>query len=138
MSLLLSAAAVAQLCTGCDVSFEALDTLGASDDPAGVGMIADVLRIGNQGYLVSSEALGGVVIVYDTAGSYKRELTRLGDGPGELRGPPRFALGTGGIALQERFAADLHLRLAGGRAPSDPRFSAPAAGATGGGVVHPP
>lgn len=109
MSLLLSAAAVAQLCTGCDVSFEALDTLGASDDPAGVGMIADVLRIGDQGYLVSSEVLGGVVIVYDTAGSYKRELTQLGDGPGELRGPPRFALGTGGIALQERFAADLHL-----------------------------
>lgn len=109
MSLILSVAAATQLCTGCDVSFEVVDTLGASDDPAGVGMIADVLRTGDQGYLVSSEALGGTVIIYDTAGRYKRELTRQGDGPGELRGPPKFALGSGGIVLYERFAPELHL-----------------------------
>jgi len=109
MSLMLSVAAATQLCTGCEVSFEVLDTLGASDDPAGVGMIADVLRTGDQGYLVSSEALGGTVIIYDAAGRYERELNRQGDGPGEFRGPPKFALGTGGIVLYERFAPELHL-----------------------------
>ncbi len=46
MSLMLSVAVATQLCTGCEVSFEVSDTLGASDDPAGVGMIADVLRTG--------------------------------------------------------------------------------------------
>ena len=100
MSLLLSVVSATQLCAGCTLEeFEPLDTLGAAGDPAGVGMLAEVLRTGDQGYLVSSDVLGGVVIVYDSEGRYQRELTRQGDGPGELGGPPRFAMGPGGIAF---------------------------------------
>ena len=99
MSVFLTVTAATQLCAGCTLEFEPTDTLGAREDPAGVGMLADVLDLGNQGYLVSSDALGGVVIVYDSEGRYQRELTREGDGPGELRGEPRFAMGAGGIAL---------------------------------------
>ena len=99
MSVFLTVTAATQLCAGCTLEFEPTDTLGAREDPAGVGMLADVLDLGNQGYLVSSDALGGVVIVYDSEGRYQRELTREGDGPGELRVEPRFAMGAGGIAL---------------------------------------
>ena len=99
MSVFLTITAATQLCAGCTVEFEATDTLGAAEDPAGVGVFADVLDLGPQGYLVSSEVLGGVVIVYDSEGRYQRELTREGDGPGELRAEPRFAMGAGGIVL---------------------------------------
>ena len=99
MSALLTITAATQLCAGCTLEFEPTDTLGAREDPAGVGFFADVLDMGNQGYLVSSEVLGGVVIVYDSEGRYQRELTREGDGPGELRGEPSFAMGAGGIVL---------------------------------------
>ena len=109
MSLLLSVASATQLCAGCTVEFEPLDTLGAADDPAGVGVIAEVLSIGDLGYLVSSEVLGGVVIVYDSEGRYQRELTREGEGPGELRAPPEFAMGAGGILLLEPGTPRLHL-----------------------------
>lgn len=109
MSLVLSLVSATQLCAGCAVEFEALDTLGATDDAAGVGMTADVLRMGDQGFLVSSDALGGVVIVYDTDGRYQGPLTREGGGPGELVGPPQFAMGPGGILLHERFSPSLHL-----------------------------
>ena len=95
MSVLLTVTAATQLCAGCTVEFEPTNTLGAAEDPAGVGVLADVLDMGPQGYLVSSEVLGGVVIVYDSEGRYQRELTREGDGPGELRGEPRFAMGAG-------------------------------------------
>lgn len=141
MSLLLTATAVTQLCAGCTLEFEPLDTLGAADDPAGVGRLADVLRIGDSGYLVSSDVLGGVVIVYGPEGRYRRELTREGDGPGEFRGPPRFAMGASGIVLQgpgspmlNLYTRDLDLmrtvRIPSGRAVSiqpDP--------ATGGWIV---
>ena len=109
MSLLLSVVSATQLCAGCTVEFEPMDTLGAAEDPAGVGIIAEVLRLDNQGYLVSSDALGGVVIVYDSEGRYQRELTREGDGPGELRAFPKFAMGDGGILLQEWQSPTLHL-----------------------------
>ena len=99
MSLLLTVTAATQLCTGCTIEFEPLDTLGAAEDPAGVGILAEVLDMGDRGYLVSSEVLGGVVIVYDSEGRYQRELTREGDGPGELRDQPMFAMGPGGIVL---------------------------------------
>ena len=109
MSLLLTATAATQLCAGCTVEFVPTDTLGARDDPAGVGFFADALEMGDRGYLVSSEALGGVVIVYDSEGRYQRELTREGDGPGELRGEPRFAMGAGGIGLFEPNGPGVHL-----------------------------
>ncbi len=109
MSLVLSIVSATQLCAGCTVEFEALDTLGATGDAAGVGMIADVLRMGDQGYLVSSDVLGGVVIVYDSEGRYQRQLTREGGGPGEFLSPPQFAMSAGGILLHERFAPTLHL-----------------------------
>ena len=109
MSLILNAVSAIQLCAGCTIEFEPMDTLGAAEDPAGVGMIAEVLRLDDQGYLVSSDALGGVVIVYDSEGRYQRELTREGDGPGELRAFPKFAMGDGGILLQEWQSPTLHL-----------------------------
>ena len=109
MSLVLNAVSAIQLCAGCTIEFEPLDTLGATEDPAGVGLFADVLKVGDQGYLVSSEVLGGVVIVYDWEGRYQRELTREGDGPGELRGEPKFASGAGGIVLFEPGSPRLHL-----------------------------
>ena len=109
MSLILNAVSAIQLCAGCTIEFEPMDTLGAAEDPAGVGMIAEVLRLDDQGYLVSSDALGGVVIVYDSEGRYQRELTREGDGPGELRAFPKFAMGDGGILLQEWRSPTLHL-----------------------------
>ena len=108
MSLLVNVAAAAQLCTGCVLEFEVSDTLGAVEDPAGVGTFAEVLSVGDV-YLASSDILGGVVIVYDSAGHYRRELTREGDGPGELRAAPAFALGTGGILMHEPGSASLHL-----------------------------
>ena len=109
MSLFLNVATAAQLCGGCALDFEVLDTLGAVEDPAGVGSFAEVLSVGDVGYLASSDILGGVVIVYDSAGNYQRELTREGDGPGELRAAPTFALGTGGILMREPGSASLHL-----------------------------
>ncbi len=109
MSLFVNVAAAAQLCGGCALEFEVLDTLGAAEDPAGVGMLAEVLSVGESGYLASAENLGGVVIVYDSAGNYQRELTREGDGPGELRAAPTFALGAGGILMREPGSARLHL-----------------------------
>lgn len=109
MSLFLTAAAATQLCTGCTVEFVPTDTLGAREDPAGVGFFAEALDMGNRGYLVSSDALGGVVILYDSEGRYQRELTREGDGPGELRGQPRFAMGAGGIGLFEPNGPSVHL-----------------------------
>ena len=109
MSLLLTATAATQLCAGCSVEFVPTDTLGARDDPAGVGFFAEALDMGDRGYLVSSDALGGVVIVYDSEGRYQRELTREGDGPGELRGEPRFAIGPGGIGLFEPNGPQVHL-----------------------------
>ena len=108
MSPFLNAVSVIQLCAGCTIEFEPLDTLGAAEDPAGVGIFAEVLDLGDQGYLVSSEVLGGVVIVYDSEGRYQRELTREGDGPGELRDQPMFALGPGGIVLFEPGSPRLH------------------------------
>ena len=101
MSPFLNAVSAIQLCAGCTIEFEPLDTLGAAEDPAGVGIFAEVLDLGDQGYLVSSEVLGGVVIVYDSEGRYRRELTREGDGPGELRHQPMFAMGAGGVVLFE-------------------------------------
>ena len=109
MSLMLSTVSAIQLCVGCTIEFEPMDTLGAAEDPAGVGTTAEVLRLGDQGYLASSDALGGVVIVYDSEGRYQRELTREGDGPGELRTFPKFAVGDGGILLQEWRSPTLHL-----------------------------
>ncbi|MCY4574640.1 MAG: hypothetical protein OXF01_17805 [Gemmatimonadetes bacterium] len=91
------------------MEFESRVTLGAIEDPTGPGFFAEVLDMGDQGYLVSSEALGGVVIVYDSEGRYQRELTREGEGPGELRTQPRFASGPGGIILMESGFARLHL-----------------------------
>ena len=108
MSLALTAVSAIQLCAGCTVEFEPRDTLGAAEDPAGVGIFAEVLDMGDLGYLVSSEVLGGVVIVYDSEGRYQRELTREGDGPGELRGEPVFAMGAGGIVLFEPGSPRLH------------------------------
>ena len=99
MSLFVNVATAAQLCGGCALEFEVLDTLGAAEDPAGVGVFAEVLSVGDLGYLASSENLGGVVIVYDSAGNYQWELTREGDGPGELGATPTFALGAGGGIL---------------------------------------
>ena len=66
MSLLANIATAAQLCGGCALHFEVLDTLGAVEDPAGVGSFAEVLSVGDAGYLASADNLGGVVIVYDT------------------------------------------------------------------------
>ena len=109
MSPLLNAVSALQLCAGCTVEFEPMVTLGAAEDPAGVGVFAEVLDMGDQGYLVSSEILGGVVIVYDSEGRYQRELTREGEGPGELRARPKFASGPGGIILMEPGSARLHL-----------------------------
>ena len=109
MSLLANIAAAAQLCGGCALEFEVLDTLGAVEDPAGIGMLAEVLSVGDFGYLASADNLGGVVIVYDTAGNYQRELTREGEGPGELLYAPMFARGAGGILLREPASARLHL-----------------------------
>lgn len=109
MSLVLNTVSAIQLCAGCAVEFEPRVTLGATEDPTGPGTFAEVLDMGDQGYLVSSEVLGGVVIVYDSEGRYQRELTREGEGPGELRAPPRFASGPGGIILMESASARLHL-----------------------------
>ena len=109
MSVVLSTVSAIQLCAGCAVEFETRVTLGAAEDPTGPGIFAEVLDMGDQGYLVSSEVLGGVVIVYDSEGRYQRELTREGEGPGELRAPPRFASGPGGIVLMEPGSARLHL-----------------------------
>ncbi len=109
MSLLLTVTAATQLCAGCTVEFEPTDTLGSTADPAGGGLIAEVLRMGDRGYLMSSDLLGPVVIVYDSEGRFQRELTREGDGPGELRGFPEFAMGPGGILIHEQRAPSLHL-----------------------------
>ena len=109
MSLLLSVVSATQLCAGCTLEFEPAVTLGAADDPVGVGIFAEVLSMGDLGYLVSSDALGGVVIVYDSEGRYQRELTREGEGPGELSAPPEFAMGAGGILLLEPGTPRLHL-----------------------------
>ena len=109
MSMILSVVSVTQLCAGCTVVFEPSDTLGATDDPAGPGIIAEVLQSDDGGYLMSSELLGGVVVVYDSEGRFQRELTREGDGPGELRAFPEFAIGPGGILIHEQFAPALHL-----------------------------
>ena len=108
MSMLLSFVGATQLCAGCTLGFEPQVTLGAADDPAGVGVLAEVLSMGNLGYLVSSDALGGTVIVYDSAGRFQRELTREGEGPGELLAPPSFAMGAGGI-LMHTGSPKLHL-----------------------------
>ncbi len=109
MSLVLNTVSAIQLCAGCTVEFEPMDTLGAAEDPAGVGSLAEVLHMGDRGYLASSLILGGVVIVYDSEGRYQRELTREGEGPGELAAPPHFASGTGGILMLEPGTTRLHL-----------------------------
>ena len=109
MSMILSVFGVTQLCAGCTVEFDPSDTLGGRDDPAGPGVIAEVLKTGDGGYLMSSDLLGGVVVVYDSDGRFRRELTREGDGPGELRGFAEFAMGPGGILVHELFAPSLHL-----------------------------
>ena len=109
MSLLLNTVGAIQLCAGCAVEFESVVTLGATEDPMGPATFAEVLDVGDRGYLVSSEVLGGVVIVYDSEGRYQRELTREGEGPGELSEEPRFAGGPGGIILMEPGSARLHL-----------------------------
>ena len=109
MSLFLTVTAATQLCAGCTVEFEPTDTLGSTADPAGAGMIAEILRMDDRGYLMSSDALGPVVIVYDSEGRYQKELTREGGGPGELRGFPKFAMGSGGILIHEQFSPSLHL-----------------------------
>ena len=109
MSLFLTVTAATQLCAGCTLEFEPTDTLGSTADPAGGGLLAEVLGMGDQGFLMSSDALGPVVIVYDSEGRFQRELTREGDGPGELRGFPELAMGPGGILIHEQFAPSLHL-----------------------------
>ncbi len=109
MSLVLNTVSAIQLCAGCTVAFEPMDTLGAAEDPAGVGSLAEVLHLGDRGYLASSGILGGVVIVYDSQGRYQRELTREGEGPGELLAPPHFASGPGGILMLEPGTTRLHL-----------------------------
>lgn len=109
MSLCASIAAAAQLCAGCALEFHVRDTLGAAEDPAGIGSFAEVADVGDLGYLVSSQHLGGVVIVYDAGAHYQRELTREGEGPGELHSAPHFAVGTGGILMREPGSARLHL-----------------------------
>lgn len=109
MSLVLNTVTAIQLCAGCTVEFAPMDTLGATEDPAGVGTFAEVLHMGDRGYLASSEILGGVVIVYDSEGRYQQELTREGEGPGELVAPPHFASGPGGILMLEPGTTRLHL-----------------------------
>ena len=109
MSLVLNTVSALQLCAGCTVEFEPMDTLGAAEDPAGVGSLAEVLRVDDLGYLVSPLTLGGVVILYDSEGRYQRELTREGEGPGELLAPPKFAKGPGGIIMLEPGGSRLHL-----------------------------
>lgn len=109
MSMILSVVGVTQLCAGCTVGFEPSDTLGVTDDSAGPGIIAEVVKTGDGKYLMSSDLLGGVVVVYDSEGRFQRELTREGDGPGELRRFPEFAIGPGGILIHEQFAPSLHL-----------------------------
>ena len=107
--MLLSVVSATQLCAGCTLEFEPLVKLGAADDPAGVGIFAEVLGIGDLGYLVSSDALGGTVIVYDSAGRFQRELTREGEGPGEFLVPPKFAMGADGILMLEPGSRKLDL-----------------------------
>ncbi len=101
MSMLLSVVSATQLCAGCTLEFEPVVTLGAADDPVGIGILAEVRSIRDLGYLVSSDALGGTVIVYDSAGRFQRELTREGEGPGEFLVPPKFAMGADGILMLE-------------------------------------
>ena len=124
MSLILHSVAAMQLCAGCTLEFEPQDTLGAAADPAGVGVFADVLRIGDQGYLVSSEAVDGVVIIYDSEGRYQRELNRVGDGPGEFSISPKFAKSGSGILMHEWRSPRLHLWSAE-RSRSDARRQLP-------------
>ncbi len=109
MSVILHSATAMQLCVGCTLEFQPQDTLGTAEDPVGVGVFADVVRIGDEGYLVSSDAADGVVIVYDTEGNYQRELNRVGDGPGEFNMSPRFARNGSGILMHEWRSPRLHL-----------------------------
>ena len=50
MSLVLNTVSAIQLCAGCTIEFEPMDTLGAAEDPAGVGIFAEVpARGGSRG-----------------------------------------------------------------------------------------
>ena len=48
MSLFLTVTAATQLCAGCTLEFEPTDTLGSTADPAGGGLLAELLRMGDQ------------------------------------------------------------------------------------------
>jgi len=88
------------LCPDCELHFHQVALLGRETDPVGFrenGQRACMVsRSGSGQYLVTTLVGGGSVAVYDEAGRYVREFSRLGEGPGEL-GPSnnRIALLSG-------------------------------------------
>ena len=75
-------------CRTCRIEYVIRDTLGSIDDPASPGPIAEVIRLSDGRFLVSSSTMGPQVLVYSPGGDFQRVIGREGDGPGEMRSAP--------------------------------------------------
>lgn len=75
-------------CRTCRIEYVIRDTLGSIDDPASPGPMAEVVRLSDGRFFVSSATMGPQVLVYSPGGDFQRVIGREGDGPGEMRSAP--------------------------------------------------
>jgi hypothetical protein len=80
-------------CAECRIAVDRVATVGSADDSIGLGSMSRT-TLGPGGYYVSPVSLPGAISRYDVNGRPMGQLGRVGDGPGEYRGPT-YVFGTG-------------------------------------------
>ena len=71
----------------CSVRLREVLSLGAFDDPGGISDPSQITRLESGEYALVSWQNGPEIMVFDSAGEYRRSLGRAGEGPGEFLDP---------------------------------------------------
>jgi hypothetical protein len=71
-------------CDGCRIELEHVVAIGSPDDEHLYGMFSSLVRRPGSSYYVAESYTPGVVLAYDSTGSFTRTIGRLGTGPGEI------------------------------------------------------
>ncbi len=82
-------------CPECVIEFDRTGSLSWADAPLTVGMDAEVLALPGGGYAVTSGIVTVSVLLHDADGSFRTEVGRRGEGPGEFASTPRLGAAVG-------------------------------------------
>ncbi len=85
-------------CPTCSLEFEEILVLDSGPAPASPAEDAEILALSDGGFGVVSGLVGVSILLYNEDGSFRAEVGRRGDGPGEFSFPPVL-----GVAGREEF-----------------------------------